>query len=142
MRYVFLIGMLGLTGWGRHALPFTRRQRATVHRAVDLCTSASGALTTHLKKSDHAGAENAAIAARNGCLSSRAKIVAAVGTGTILDACYFAVDRQKAMQRAELASLDTPTLENGKVVLMAIDDAIRQQTDCSTAMKAAAQGAS
>lgn len=46
------------------------------------------------------------------------------------------------MQRAELASLDTPTLENGKVVVMAIDDAIRQQTGCSTAIEAAAQGAS
>ena len=142
MRCVFLIGMIGLTGCGRHALPFTRSQLATVHRAVDDCTGASGALTPYLKKSDHSGAENAAIAARNVCSSSRATIVAAVGTGTILDACYFAVDRQEAMQRTELANLDTPTLENGRVVVTAIDDAIRQQIGCSTAIEAAARGAS
>jgi len=143
MRCVFLIGMIGmigLTGCGRHALPFTRSEFAIVHRAVDDCTEASGALTPYLKKSDHSGAENAAIAARNVCSSSRATIVAAVGTGSILDACYFAVDRQEAMQRTELANLDSPTLENGRVVVTAIDDAIRQLRGCSTAIEAVGQG--
>jgi len=46
------------------------------------------------------------------------------------------------MLRTELANLDTPTLENGRVVVTAIDDAIRQQTGCSTAIEAAARGAS
>jgi transcription elongation factor len=140
MRCISLIACMVLAGCGRHALPFTRAQVAAVQNAVQTCTSASGALTPLLRSGSRAAALNASAAARNTCSSARAAIVTAVGTGTVLDACYYAVDRQEAVQRAELASLDTPTLENGKAVVAVLDEAIRQQTGCSTVIEAAGRG--
>ena len=136
-----LIACIAVTGCAKHVVPMTRAQLATVTRAVEACTEVSAKLTPRLKSGDHAGAENAAIAARNLCSISRAEIVAAVGTGTPLDSCYFAVDRQEAVQRAELTNLDRPTLDNGRAVVAALDEAIRQQTSCSAAIDAAERGA-
>jgi hypothetical protein len=142
MRRAALIACIAVTGCAKRVVPMTRAQLATVTRAVEACTDASGKLTPYLKNGDRAGATNAAVAARNLCSSSRAKLVAAVGTGTPLDACYFAVDRQEAVQRAELTNLDSPTLEYGSAVVAALDEAIRQQTGCSAAIEAAERGAS
>lgn len=141
MRFALpLLVLLALAGCGRHGVPLTREQLATVQRAVDSCTAASARLTPHLKAKDHAGAQTAAIDARNGCSVARGDVVKAVGTGSRLDACYFAIDRQEAAQVAELRSLDDPTLDNGRAVLAALDDAIRQGGACTTAIHAAAQG--
>ncbi len=140
MRSAVLILCVALSGCGRHALPLRKDQLAAVSRAVAACTDASGALTPYLRRQDRAGADNAAIAARNLCSSSRAEIVAAIGTGTMLDACYFSVDRQEAVQRAELADLDMPTLATGQAVARLLDDAIRQQAGCATALDTAARG--
>jgi len=111
-----------------------------VRSAVDACTAASAKLTPALKRGDHLAAQTAAIDARNICSVARGDLVKAVGTGSRLDACYFAIDRQEATQRAELKSLDAPTLANGQAVLAALDDAIRQDGACTTAMDAALKG--
>jgi hypothetical protein len=119
---------------GRHALPFRRDQLATVTRAVETCTEASAKRTPRLKKGDQAGAEDAAIAARNLCSSSRAAIVAAVGIGGPLDACYPSVDRQEAVQQAESHALDSATPDNLRRVVATLDEAISQQNSCSIAI--------
>jgi hypothetical protein len=113
----------------------TRAQLATVERATEACTDASSSLTPYLKDGDRAGATNAAIAARNVCSSSRADVVTSVGTGGPLDACYFSVDRQEAVQQAELHALDAPTPDNQRQVVATLDEAIRQQTACAAAIE-------
>ena len=138
MRRIVLIAGLALaTGCARSTLPFTRAQLATVERAVGACTDASGKLLAPLKAHDRAGAENAAVTARNACSSARADIVGSVGIGGPLEACYFAVDRQEDMQQAELHALDGPTFDNQRQVATTLDEAIRQQRACATAVETA-----
>jgi hypothetical protein len=134
MRSAALIACIALAACVKHSVPMTRAQLATVERATEACTDASGSLALYLKDGDRAGATNAAIAARNVCSSSRADIVASVGTGGPLDACYFSVDRQEAAQQAELHVLDAPTPDNQRQVVTTLDEAIRQQTACAGAI--------